>query len=120
MKRDIFLFIEDILESINAIESFSDGLNKEKLISSRLKQSAIIRELEIIGEAVKNIPSSFREKHPDISWNEIAGMRDVIIHGYFKVDLDAVWNVIKKDLPILKRKIEKIKKELMKEREEGY
>ena len=112
MKRDLNLFIRDILESINAIEEFSKNLNKKELISNRLKQSAIIREIEIIGEAAKNIPNSFREKYPNIQWHEIAGMRDVIIHGYFRVDLDAVWNVIKKDLPILKKQMQKIKKDI--------
>lgn len=112
MKRDLNLFIRDILESINAIEEFSKNINKKELISNRLKQSAIIREIEIIGEAAKNIPNSFREKYPNIQWHEIAGMRDVIIHGYFRVDLDAVWNVIKKDLPILKKQMQKIKKDI--------
>ena len=114
MKRNLNLFIEDIIESINAIEEFSKNTNKEELFSNRLKQSAIIRELEIIGEAVKNIPKFFREKYPKIQWNKIAGMRDVIIHGYFRVDLDAVWNVIKEDIPILKKQISKIKKDLQK------
>lgn len=112
MKRDLNLFIRDILESITAIEEFSKNINKKELISNRLKQSAIIREIEIIGEAAKNIPNSFREKYPNIQWHEIAGMRDVIIHGYFRVDLDAVWNVIKKDLPILKKQMQKIKKDI--------
>ena len=109
MKRDLILFLDDILDSINAIQEFSKGMKKKELLSNRLKQSAIVREIEIMGEAVKNIPSSFREKHPDIPWAKIAGMRDIIIHGYFRVDLDAVWNVIEKDLPSLKKGIEKIK-----------
>ena len=109
MKRDLILFLDDILDSINAIQEFSKGMKKKELLSNRLKQSAIVREIEIMGEAVKNIPSSFREKHPDIPWAKIAGMRDIIIHGYFRVDLDAVWNVIEKDLPSLKKGIKKIK-----------
>ena len=119
MKRDLILFFNDILESINSIEKFSKNMDKKKLISSRLKQSAIIREIEIIGEAVKNIPNSFREKYQDVPWNKISGMRDIIIHGYFRIDLDAVWNVIKKDLPILKTKIQKIKEDLEKEPNEN-
>jgi len=112
MKRNFNLFINDILESINAIEKFSKGINKKELDLNRLVQSAIIREIEIIGEAVKNLPNSFREKYQEIPWNKIAGMRDIIIHGYFRVDLDAVWEVIRRDLPILKKQIQKIKKEL--------
>src|SRR3989344_9125594 len=112
MKRDLGLFIDDILESIKNIKEFTKGLNKEKFLKNKLKQSAVIRQIEIIGEAVKNIPSSFRDKHPEIQWNKIAGMRDVIIHGYFSIDLDAVWNAIESDLPKLKNQIEKIKEEL--------
>ena len=112
MKRDFNLFINDILESINAIEKFSKGINKKQLDSNRMVQSAIIREIEIIGEAVKNLPSSFRQKYQDVPWNKIAGMRDIITHGYFRVDLDAVLEVIKRDLPILKKQIQKIKEEL--------
>jgi len=110
MKRDVGLFIEDILESIKAIEEYSKGMNKKELELSRLKQNAIIREIEIIGEAVKNIPEHLKNKHKEIEWRKIAGMRDVIIHGYFRIDLGAVWNVIKKDLPILKKQIQEIKR----------
>lgn len=112
MKRDLRLFVNDVLESINKIESFSKGLTKEKLETNDLYQSAIIRQIEIIGEAVKNIPDFFRGNYPEVSWKEIAGMRDVIIHGYFRVDLDTVWMAIKKDIPDLKEKMLKIKKEL--------
>lgn len=111
MKYDL-IFIEHILDSINAIEKFSRDLNKEKLISNRLKQSAIIREIEIIGEAVKNISENLKNKHRDVEWKEIAGTRDKMIHHYFGVDLNIVWNIIKIDLPNLKNKILKIKKEL--------
>ncbi len=109
MKRDIFLFIEDISKSIKNIEEFSKTLNKEKFSADNLRQSAIIRQLEIIGEAVKNIPSSFREKYPKIAWRDIAGFRDVLSHAYFGVNLDRVWNIIENDLPKLKEEIKKIK-----------
>ena len=109
MKRDIGLFIEDIINSIKNIEEFSKGLNREKFSKDNLRQSAIIRQLEIIGEAVKNIPSSFREKYPKIAWNDIAGFRDILSHAYFGVSLERVWNIIENDLLNLKEEISKIK-----------
>lgn len=108
MKRDIKLFIQDILENIINIESFSKGLNKEKFESNKLRQNAIVRCLEIIGEATKNIPDSFREKYPNIPWKKIAGFRDVLSHAYFGVSIDRVWNIIDIDLPNLKKEMEKI------------
>lgn len=108
MKRDIGLFIEDILNSIKNIEEFSKNLNKEKFSKDNLRQSAIIRQLEIIGEAVKGIPNSFREKYSKIAWKDIAGFRDVLSHAYFGVNLDRVWKIIESDLPKLKEEVNKI------------
>ena len=105
MKRDIGLFIEDILNSITNIEEFSKNLDKDKFSKNNLRQSAIIRQLEIIGEAVKNIPNSFREKYPKIAWKDIAGLRDILSHAYFGVNLDRVWKIIESDLPKLKEEI---------------
>ena len=111
MKRDVNLFIQDISDNINNIESFSKNLNKEKFESNKLRQNAIIRCLEIIGEAAKNIPDSFREKYPDMPWREVAGFRDVLSHAYFGVSIERVWNIIELDLPNIKKEIEKIIKD---------
>ena len=108
MKRDIMLFIQDIKESIQNIEDFSKNLDKENFSKNKLRQSAVIRQLEIIGEAVKNIPSSFKEDFPKIPWKEIAGFRDVLSHAYFGVNISRVWNIIEFDLPNLKQEIDKI------------
>ena len=70
--------------------------------------------MEIIGEAVKNIPNDFKEKYIEIPWKKIAGLRDILMHAYFGIDLDITWNIIKKDLPDLKEKILNIKDELEK------
>ena len=75
-------------------------------------QDAVIRRIEIIGEAVKNIPKQVKNKYPDIAWKEIAGMRDILIHEYFGVDLELTWKVAKKDVRNLKSKILKVKKDL--------
>ncbi len=114
MKKDVSVFLKHIMENIKDIESFSKGLSRKELETNRLKQKAIIRSIEIIGEAVKNIPLSFREKYPDVAWKVIAGMRDKITHHYFGIDLNTIWDVIKKDLPDLKKKIEKILENLEK------
>ena len=111
MKEDL-AFVEHILDSINAIEIFSKNLKKEKLMADRLKQSAIIREIEVIGEAVKNVSENLKNKHREIEWKEIAGTRDKMIHHYFGVDLGIVWDIIKINLPVLKDKISKIKEEI--------
>ena len=112
MKRDINLFIQDILDSLKDIDSFSKGLNEASFKEDKLRQNAIIRSLEVIGEAVKNIPIAFREKHSQIPWRKIAGFRDVIIHAYFGMNLERIWSIIKDDLPILKKQIKEIKIDL--------
>ncbi len=109
MKKDPFVFIKHILESIGHIESFVKGISKRDFLKNVEKQSAVIRQIEIIGEAAKNLPSNFKRKEQQIPWKEIAGMRDKLIHHYFGVNLNSVWKVVKEDLPILKKEIIKIK-----------
>ncbi|MFH1585701.1 MAG: DUF86 domain-containing protein [archaeon] len=112
MKRSVKLFIEDILESITNIESFTRGISKSDLMKNKEKQSAVIRQLEIIGESIKNIPTSLKEKYPEVRWKGIAGLRDILTHSYFKVDLNLVWKIIEEDLSELKESMLKIKKDL--------
>ena len=113
-ERDDLVFIKHILESVKAIEEFSENLDEEELHSNRLKQSAIVREIEIIGEASKNISEEIKEKYPKIPWRKIIGTRDKLIHHYFGVDLGAVWKVIKDKIPELENQILKIKADLEK------
>ena len=108
MKRDLILFVEDILENIKLIEGSTRSLTKKDFEENLDIRDATIRRLEIIGEATKNIPEEFRGKYPEVEWREISGTRDKIIHNYFGVDLDVVWDIIKKDLFELKKEIEKI------------
>ena len=91
-EKDDLVFIEHILESINAIEDFCKGINRKEITSNRLKQSAIVREIEIIGEAVKNISQSLKDKYKEIEWAKIAGTRDKMIHHYFGVNPDIIWD----------------------------
>ena len=83
-------------------------VSKYHFLKNKEKQNAVIREIEIIGEATKNMSLNFIKKYPDISWRGMTGMRDKIIHHYFGIDLDKIWNVVKYDIPKLKVQIEKI------------
>jgi len=106
MKKEPIFFIQHITESIGNIESFMKNITKSSFLKNKEKQNAVLREIEIIGEAVKNLPLEFTVKYSHIEWNKIAGARDKIIHHYFDIDLERIWNVIKKDLPELKKEIE--------------
>jgi len=112
--KNVTIFLEHMVESINDIESFSRGVSKEELGKNREKLNAIVRSIEIIGEAAKNIPISFKKEHPKVSWKEIVGARDVLIHHYFGIDLNILWEIIKKDIPILKKQIIEIKEKFLK------
>ncbi len=112
MRIDYLAFLNHILDSINNIEKFIKGISRPSFFTNEEKQSAVIRQIEIIGEAVKNLPTEFKNKYSDIPWSKIAGMRDKLMHHYFGVNLDTVWKVTKKDLPELKVKIAKIKEDL--------
>jgi len=112
MKREYLFFLRDILDAIEKIEEFVDDMSFEEFIKDDKTVSAVIRKLEIIGEATKYLPAELRRKYPDLPWSSMAKLRDRLIHGYFVVDHEIVWNVIKKELPLLKPKLEKILKEL--------
>jgi len=111
MKKDPFIFIEHILENIDDIESFTKGVDKKRFLENKEKQNAVIRSLEIIGEAVKNIPQSMRAKYPKTPWKEIAGTRDKISHHYFGVDLELIWKIVEENLPELKKQMSIIRKD---------
>ena len=111
MKRDTRVYLDDILESIKQIEKYTKEISKTEFFRSTQIQDAVVRRLEIIGEAIKHITKNVKEKHTEIKWRESAGMRDIMIHEYFGVKLDRVWNTVKKDLPKFKKQIENLLKE---------
>ena len=112
MKKDVIVYIEDILDGIAKIEEYTKKITENNFNKSTKIQDAVLRRLEIIGEAVKNIPQEMRGKYPDIPWKKIAGTGDVLIHEYSGVNLKRIWKVIKEDLIDLKRNIQEIKKDL--------
>ncbi len=105
--KDQSIYLLHIRDAIGNIEEYTKE-GKTNFFKDRKTQDAVIRNLEIIGEAIKNIPTSFKTQYPDTPWREIAGMRDILIHEYFGVDIKIVWDVVEKHLPQLKHEIEEL------------
>lgn len=112
MKKDPEVFLDHILESIDLIEDYSEGVTESEFIRSSSLQDMIVRRIEIIGEAVKNLPDDLKREHPQIPWRDIAGLRDIVVHQYFGLDLELIWYVIKEDIPQLKPRILSVRDEL--------
>lgn len=108
-KRDPDLYIEDIKDSINRIESYTESMDFDDFVKDSKTIDAVIRNLSIIGEAVRNLPDELKSDHPDIPWKEIIGMRNKVVHEYFGVDEEILWETAKKDLPGFKKQIDRIK-----------
>ena len=103
MKRKGIERIEHIKDCIEKILTATSGVTREKLAQNEVLFSALIRWIEIIGEAAKYVPDEITEAHPEIPWKAMAGMRDIVVHDYDDVNVDEIWNVIQKDIPFLKR-----------------
>ncbi len=110
MKKDPLIFINHILECIERIESFIENKSEEDFKESELIQSAVVRQLEIIGEATKNLSENFKNKYKFIPWMDIADTRNKLIHHYFGIDLEVVWGIIINELPELKEQIQEVLK----------
>ncbi|MBS7626604.1 DUF86 domain-containing protein [Candidatus Bathyarchaeota archaeon] len=108
MKKDDSVYLKHILDAISRIEEYTKDIRYEEFIGNHLVQDGVIRQLEIIGEATKRLSKEFKEENPEIPWGDAAGMRNKLIHNYFGVDLDAVWDTVKKDIPKLKDKLKSI------------
>lgn len=108
MSRSEKLFFNDVIDSVDLVEGYIRGKTFEDFASSSLLQDGVLRRIEIIGEAVKNISDETKEKHPDIPWKRIAGTRDVLTHEYFGVNLDRIWKTAEEDLPPLKKQMQNL------------
>lgn len=102
------IFLGHILENIEKIDNDFADLSEVGFLKDVNIQDATLRRLEVIGEAVKNLPISFRTKYPSVPWKKMAGMRDILIHEYFGVDMKLVWKIANKDIPKLKKQIAKL------------
>ena len=111
MKEDK-VYLQDMLDAISDIEKFIEDMTRDEFYKNKEKQYAVLRALEIIGEATKKLGKGLKTKHREITWRDIAGMRDKLIHDYFGVDIDVGWGTVKQDIPVLKVKVKKIIKEL--------
>ena len=110
--RDYLDFLKDILDAMEEAESFIKEMTFEEFARDKKTIYAVIRALEIIGEAVKHIPDNIRRTYPEIPWRDIGGMRDVLIHDYFGVDLQTVWETVKIEIPRTKPSIQRVLREL--------
>ena len=108
--RNAVPYLRHILDAIAAIEAYTRE-GRDTFLCDRKTQDAVIRNLEIIGEATRNIPLEFRSAYPDIPWQQAAALRNVLIHEYFGVDVRIVWGVVERELPLLKEKIQRVLEE---------
>ena len=108
MSNEFLDFVEDILDAMDKAEILLEGFSYEEFENDFRTNFAVIRALEIVGEAAKRLPMSLREKYPKIPWRGMAGMRDRIIHGYDTVDLQIIWDVVKQDIPEIKPQVQQI------------
>lgn len=112
MKRNVALYVKDILENMDRAEAFIESMTYEEFLKDVKTSYAVVRCIEIIGEAAKNVPTDMKRKYKDVPWKNIAGMRDKVSHFYFGVDFGKVWLAVKKDVPVLKPRMRQILDEL--------
>jgi len=108
MPKEYLVYLQDILDAIIKIEKYTKQLSFEEFKENTLVSDAVMRNLEIIGEATKKISKEIRDDYNEVEWKKIAGLRDILIHAYSGIDFDIIWDIVKNKLPILKSSINKI------------
>ncbi len=108
MSRIYSLYLQDIVEASERIASYVKEVTYVEFETDQMRIDAVIRNLQIIGEAVKKLPDSIRDRYPNIAWQEIAGLRNRVTHVYFNVDINIIWDVVQSELPLLQTQIQQI------------
>ena len=109
--KDDLEFLEHIIEAIDLIEGYTKNVRKEDFIKNNEKHDAVVRELTIMGEAAKKISESFKSENPSIEWKKLSGIRDVIVHQYFRLNLSLIWEIVQSDLSGIKEKLKPLLKD---------
>ena len=105
MPRDYKVYLEDILEAIGKVSRYTVGLSQEAFSGDEKTLDAVVRNLEVIGEAIKKVPGKIRSKYPEVEWKKIAGLRDILMHEYFGIDVDIIWDIVQNKLPVLEKQV---------------
>jgi uncharacterized protein with HEPN domain len=105
MPRDSRVYLEDILEATRKITAYTSSLSKAAFLEDEKTIDAVVRNLEVIGEAVKKLPEDLRAQHSAVEWKKIAGLRDILIHEYFGLDAEIVWDIVRNKVPALDREV---------------